>query len=83
MSGGLNTAPGTGHAITLMVRRTPITTGVTVDTIFTVTFGATDTVQNFYNGSVNLTTGDRIHVYLTGATGATTATDLTVQLDMF
>ena len=83
ISCGLNTAPGTGNAITLTVRRTPIATGTIVDTIFTVTFGATDILQNFYNGSVNLAAGDRIHIYLTGATGTTAATDLTVQIDMF
>jgi hypothetical protein len=83
MSCGLNTAPGTGHAITLTVRRTPIATGTIVDTIFTVTLGATDILQNFYNGSVNLAAGDRIHLYLTGATGNISATDLTVQIDMF
>jgi hypothetical protein len=58
--------------------------GTITDTLFTVTFGAADVVKNFYNGSVNLNTGDRIHLQLsyTGGNG-NAAHDLTVQLDMF
>jgi hypothetical protein len=84
MSCGLNIAPGTGHTVTVIVRYTPTITPVVIDTIFTVTFGATDLVKNFYNGSLDLNTGDRIHVYVsyTGGNG-NTAHDLTVQLDMF
>jgi len=44
---------------------------------------ATDTEQTFYNGSVNLNSGDRLHVYVSGATGGTSATDLSLQIDMF
>jgi hypothetical protein len=79
---GLNVAPGTG-TLTLLVKHTPILTPSLTDTIFTVTFGPTDKVKNFYNGSLDLNIGDRIHVYLTYTDSANAARDLTVQLDMF
>jgi hypothetical protein len=83
MSAGLNIAPGGTDTVTLLVRYTPVG-GTITDTLFTVTFGAADVVKNFYNGSVNLNTGDRIHLQLsyTGGNG-NAAHDLTVQLDMF
>ena len=84
ISAGLNTAPGTGHSVTLLVKYTPIATGTVTDTVFTVTFGETDLVKNFYDGSLRLATGDRIHLYITytGA-NANTAHDLTVQIDTY
>jgi hypothetical protein len=83
MSGGLNIAPGTGRTLTLLIQHTPLLTGIITNTVFTITFGATDIQQSFYNGSLNLAAGDRIHVYLTGATGANDAADLSLQLDIF
>jgi hypothetical protein len=84
LSVGLNQAAGTGHDITILVRYTPIATGTVTNTLFTVTLGATDLVQNFYNSSLHLATGDRVHVQIsyTGGNG-NTAQDLTVQLDTF
>jgi hypothetical protein len=84
LSVGLNAAAGTGHDVTILVRYTPIATGTVTSTSFTVTLGATDLVQHFYNASLRLATGDRLHVQLsyTGNNG-NTANDLTVQLDMF
>jgi len=83
MSASLNTAPGANHSITILVQYTPIATGIVTNTIFTVTFGATDTEQTFYNGSVNLNCGDKLHVYLSGATGGTSASDFSLQIDLF
>ena len=83
ISAGLSIAPGTGNTLTLLVRHTPFG-GTIADTVFTVTFGATDLVKNFYNASLSVNTGDRIHVELTytGENG-NTAYDLTLQLDLF
>jgi hypothetical protein len=76
-------APGTGNTLTVLVRYTPFG-GTITDTVFTVTFGATDLVQNYYNASVRVNTGDRIHVQVSYTGGnANDAHDLAVQLDMF
>lgn len=83
LSCGLSGAPGTGHDLTVLVRHTPQGGSIT-DTAFTVTFGAADVVTNFYNASLTVNTGDRIHVEVTYTGGnGNTAHDLTVQLDMF
>ena len=83
MSAGLNIATTGTDTVTLLVRYTPVGGSIT-DTIFTVTFNAGDVVKNFYNGSLSLNTGDRIHVELTYTGGnGNTAHDLTVQLDLF
>jgi hypothetical protein len=80
---GLNTAPGTGHTITVSVFHTPLG-GTLTSTPFTVTFGETDLVVNYYDASVTVNTGDRVHVQLSYTGGnANTAHDLSVQLDMF
>jgi hypothetical protein len=80
---GLAGVPGTGHNLTVLVRVTPFGGSIT-STAFTVTLGAADLVATFYNASVRVNTGDRIHVQVsyTGGNG-NTAHDLTVQLDMF
>jgi hypothetical protein len=83
LSCGLAGAPGTGNTLTVLVRHTPFGGSIT-STVFTVTFGATDLVQSYYNASVRVNTGDRIHIQVsyTGDNG-NTSHDLTVQLDMF
>jgi hypothetical protein len=84
MSASLNTAPGSNHIVTLLVRYTPISTGTVTDTPYTVTFTGTDIETSFYNASLTLNVGDKIHVYLTYTGGnGNTATDLSVQLDLF
>jgi hypothetical protein len=84
LAAGLNSVAGTDNTVTILVRYTPIATGTVTDTSFTVTFGASDTVQTFYNASLRLTTGDRLHVQLTyTGNNNNTAHDLTVQLDTF
>jgi hypothetical protein len=82
LSAALATAPGTGHSIVVTVRYTPVG-GTITDTLFTVTFGATDTAKSFYNASQNLNSGDKLHVYLSGVTGNNSATDFSLQLDLF
>jgi hypothetical protein len=83
LSVGLSGAAGTGHTLTILVSHTPLGGSLT-STPFTVTLGATDTELAFYNGSVSVAPGDRIHIQVsyTGGNG-NTAHDLTVQLDMF
>jgi hypothetical protein len=84
IAAGLNGAPGTGHSVTLLVKYTPIATGTITDSVFTVTFGDTDLVKTFYNASLRLTTGDRIHLYITyTGNNGNTAHDLTVQIDTY
>ena len=83
LSAGLSGAPGTGNALTVLIWHTPFG-GTITSTPFTVTFGATDTVKNFYNASLTVGTGDRIHVQVTYTGGnGNTAHDLTVQVDTF
>jgi hypothetical protein len=82
LSAALATAPGTGHSIVVTVRYTPVG-GTITDTLLTVTFGATDTAKSFYNASQNLNSGDKLHVYLSGVTGNNSATDFSLQLDLF
>jgi hypothetical protein len=84
ISCNLSVAPGTG-TVTVTVRYTPILTPtITQNSDFTVTFGASDLVKNFYNRSLDLNTGDRIHVYVEFSGGNNNAAhDLTVQLDLF
>ena len=83
LSVGLAGAAGAGNTVTILIRVTPVGGSIT-STIITATLGATDLFANFYDGSVNVGTGDRIHVQVsyTGGNG-NTAHDLTVQLDMF
>jgi hypothetical protein len=80
---GLNAGSGTSDTVTISVFHTP-QGGTITSTPFVVTFGATDLVVNYYNASVSVNTGDRIHVQLTYTGGnGNDAHDLTVQLDLF
>jgi len=87
MSVSLNTAPGTGHTVTVTVQKTllaDIPSNTPTDTMFSITFGAAETEKIFYSGSVQYNVGDRLHVQVTyTGGGGNGATDLTVQLDMF
>ena len=84
IAAGLTLAPGSGHSVTLLVKYTPIATGTLTDTAFTVTFSDSDLAKTFYNASLRLNTGDRIHVYITyTGNNGNTAHDLTVQVDMY
>jgi hypothetical protein len=76
-------APGTGNTTTITVRKTP-SGGSIADTVYTLTFNATDTNKSKYDASVNFGAGDLIHVFVsyTGGNGNTTQ-DLAIQLDCF
>ena len=96
MSCGLNVSPNFGltngtNSVTITIQYTPIATGIIVTTIFTVTIpsttGGTDTNGSFYNSSLTLNSGDRLHLYVSYVSGnggnAIKAQDLTVQVDLF
>ena len=79
----LNTAPGTGNSVTILLKRTPYL-GTIANTVFTVTISDTNTTGTFYNGSVDFNTADQLQVSLTYTGGnGNNAADLTVQVDMF
>jgi hypothetical protein len=83
LSVGLNAAPGTGHSVTILVRHTPYGGSIT-DTAFTVTLTNAETFKNFYSSSHTMNVGDYVNVQLSYTGGnANTASDLTVQLDLF
>jgi hypothetical protein len=83
ISASLNTGPGTGGTLSTLVKYTPISTGVIRDTSFNITFLAGDTSGNYYNSSVTLAAGDKLHLYVSSNGLAEAVTDLTVQLDLF
>jgi hypothetical protein len=80
---GLNQTTGAGNTLTILVRYTPVGGSIT-STNFTVVFTNSDLFKNYYDGSLSLNTGDRIHIQVswTGGNG-NDAHDLTLQLDMF
>jgi len=83
LSCSLAVAPSSGTT-TILVRYTPIGQTTPLDTMFTVSLTGTTREAYFYNGSVSLNAGDKIHVYLTWTGGnANLSHDLTVQLDLF
>ena len=89
LSCGLGIAPGgTGsvNKVDVVVRYTPVG-GSIITTPFAVTLTNSDLYKNFYDASVRLNTGDRLHVQVTitnaGGPNANTAHDLTVQVDTF
>jgi hypothetical protein len=89
LSCGLGTAPGgTGSAnkLDIVVKYTPVG-GTVITTPFAVTLADSDLYKSFYDASVRLNTGDRIHVQVTitnaGGGNHNTAHDLTVQVDTF
>jgi hypothetical protein len=81
LSIALNTAPSTGQFVTITMRYTPVGGSIT-DTPFTITLGPNEIDNTFYNASIRLNTGDKLHAYMT-CSAASTATDLSVQVDMF
>lgn len=80
-----NVAPGTGYSTTILVRYTPVLTGTITDTVFTVVLSGTTNEGYFYNGSLSLQAGDKVHVYVsyTGGGSSNLTHDLTIQLDLF
>ena len=89
MSVALNGAPdptGLTLSVTILVEYTPILPGVLVTpTPFTITLTGAQSAGTFYNSSLSLNTGDKIHVKVshTGTGNNNKAHDLTVQLDLF
>jgi hypothetical protein len=84
IAAGLAGAAGSNNSVTLLVKYTPMASGTLTDTVFTVTFGESNLNETFYNASVRLNTGDRLHVYITyTGNNGNNAHDLTVQLDTF
>jgi hypothetical protein len=81
------TASGGSETVVVSIYRTPynanVLTGLTLVENYTMTFSESDiTSKSYYNSSKSFGVGDKIHVYLR-FTSATTAHDLTVQLDLF
>lgn len=85
MAVGLNASCGGTNSITVLVQKTPLSTGVKVDTSYTLTLSGAALAGSFYNASVNFAAGDYIHTYFSYTSGspANNAHDVTVQLDMF
>jgi hypothetical protein len=80
-------APSSTNSVTALIQHTPVSTGIRVDTSFTVTISGTTKFATFYNASLSLATGDFIHVYLSyvnlGGASPNLAHDITVQVDLF
>ena len=87
LSIGLNVAPGGTNTVVFLVRYTPVSTGIITDTAFTITLTGASLTGNYYNSSLSLNTGDRLHLYMTYTTGsggnANAANDITAQIDLF
>ena len=79
----MNIAPGSSHSVTLLVRYTPVSTGIITDTSFSVTIAGTQTEGYFYNSSKSLNAGDKIHLYMTYTTPGNLAHDITAQIDLY
>jgi len=85
MAVGINTSCGGTNSLTILVQKTPISTGVKVDTSYTTTLSGAVLTASFYSGSVNFAAGDYLHAYLSYTSGSppNSAHDVTVQLDLF
>jgi hypothetical protein len=87
MNVALGTPAGAIDTVIVYIYRTPANanqfTGLTLINSFTTTFdNATTISKGYYNSSKAFGAGDKIHVYVR-FTSATTAHDMTVQLDCF
>jgi hypothetical protein len=85
MAVGINLSCGGTNSLTILVQKTPISTGVKVDTSYTTTLSGAVLTASFYSGSVNFAAGDYLHAYLSYTSGSPTNNghDVTVQLDLF
>ena len=82
LSIGLATAPGSGKNLTISLWYTPVGGSIT-STVFTVTISNLETSGSFYNGSLRLGAGDRLHALIEYSSNTIAAHDLTVQVDTF
>jgi hypothetical protein len=79
----LNNAPGATNTVTFTIYYTPSAGSIT-STPFTVTLTGTEKSGTFYNSSVNLNTGDFIHLFMSyTGDNANNAHDITAQIDLF
>jgi len=85
MAVGVNISCGGTNSLTILIQKTPISTGVKVDTSYTTTLSGAVLTASFYSRSVNFAAGDYLHAYLSYTSGSPTnnAHDVTVQLDLF
>jgi hypothetical protein len=76
--------PEVGQTVTIKVRRTPYLGVIEDVTNFVLIFTGTETFKSYYNSSQRFGAKDLIHVQIIVSNyNATTAHDLTVQLDCF
>ena len=85
LSLSLNTAPSSTNTTTLLVQYTPISTGIISDTIFTITLTGIELQSSFYNSSLTLNKGDKIHLYLSYSSdnGTNFSSDINAQINLF
>ena len=81
----LNTPPGSTNTTTLLVQYTPISTGIIRDTLFTITLTDEELQSSFYNSSLTLNKGDKLHLYLsyTSDNGTNFSSDINAQINLF
>jgi hypothetical protein len=84
LSIALNGGPTSTYSVTVLVQYTP-SSGIITNTPFTITLTGAQVEGTFYNGSLSLNTGDKLHVKVnyTGTGNNNKAHDLTVQVDLF
>ena len=85
ISAALNTSPSSTYTVTLLVKYTPISTGIITTSNMSVILSDGNLYRTFYNKSLNLKIGDRLHLQLsyTGTSNNNLASDLNVQLNIF
>ena len=84
LSVSTGTSPGAGNQIVFTVYYTPISTGIAVPTPFTAILDPANLSKTFYNASVRLNTGDKIHLQMTyTGNNGNTAHDISAQIDLF
>ena len=81
-----NVSPGGTNTMTFTIYYTPLGGSLTI-TPFTVTLTDGQTSGTFYNSSINVNTGDFIHLHLSYTSGgggnSNQSNDITAQIDLF
>ena len=83
LSCALNTGTLNTDTVTLSVRYSKAGTTTVRDTSFSVTLSENIIENSFYNSSLSLNTGDKVHLYLNYTGNSNNAGDLTAQIDLF